>query len=1235
MNPNVARLRRKLAPYDSLDLIRAIAAFQLVPENGHRLWRLEVAAGIAASRPISRSDVQVTPHRCRAILASSELAQLLSGIEDPPPNPFTQTLTLPEGAYVLFPGLDDGILYLLARLLEVFSDGCGVNARLRRLAISTLAISDAIARSAELPKGLEIDTSESREISAPSGASFEKLKRVVSFAEEELRALLEPLGCSLEDIVPLVQDLGTSDFNGEHDSNPAVRRPLVRAGNDYVVATPHALLGGLREAILEILSKDNLRHPFVEQFRRFDFDAVARSLGWLGIGPPREVDYGPVGSQITEASFQFDADKLLHLLLLTDTLEDYSSEDPRKPWETKPVWPLVEDQLKNFDERIASTETWVGEVLHVVGIEGYGRRSYLGLSHTSSRCLTTTIDGDSLETIALLEGGQPLVLWQYARAGERLRSQAKVLAFSALDEFDAYLSSQRSFYFSDESRPNHVAISPEGGRLLREKAQAQRDFHGVWIPWERRFRQVTLAYSESGFPLYFVWEDPSRQVALLLEAFSLLIWIVAPSAAKAGADRLRHVQFCELLAYWIWQFKPGLQRLISTLAAGSANLTIVVSIEDSDDWGEPASKTADGEPLAYSISDDGELIFQINHAARLRFVGPDNAGERAVAQIMIHALNALAASRGAADDVLLSREEIDNLIETYAPLGLKKKLLLLNQNANPQLLVGDLPRYRVVQISERESLLDELGNHLASQEWWRGGVAVSSDTRTTLLRDDVVSFFSSELVRLVASLNPSGLLEALVRYNESIVRESAERRLLTPTELACFGRDEGRLKKIREYISDLNQTALPSRFLIEYVTAQPPAGSRLLNIGVYDRLIALAAEIEHWGALSDAIRYRVSDPTITMLSSKRLGVERAEFEASIHEFSRAHYEEEFEGAATSFHRFWSPSDTAGPSKPSLVASLDPAAKEEFGLSLTELLNFLRATIQVGMNQEGEPKIARLEEFRTKVQLELNWQQTEISQALDQFSSRPRADFLRPPAPHTKEDVYPWRFNRALSYLRRPLLIRAGDAGEEIIWGVRHVHQAGEYLMSLCLEGRLKARTLQMKRVIGGIQQQSAEAFNDRVAELFPQKRFVVKTRVKKIGKLRLTGTPGEVLGDIDVLVADLKRKRLLAIETKDLEMARTPTELANELEATFAEGGKHRSSLDRHLQRIRWLKKNKVETLKWLGLDRGSPSSWKAGGLIVTDAVLMTPYLRRCPLPVLSFRHLQQIVQALQPIPNA
>src|SRR5438874_3661302 len=146
----------------------------------------------------------------------------------------------------------------------------------------------------------------------------------------------------------------------------------------------------------------------------------------------------------------------------------------------------------------------------------------------------------------------------------------------------------------------------------------------------------------------------------------------------------------------------------------------------------------------------------------------------------------------------------------------------------------------------------------------------------------------------------------------------------------------------------------------------------------------------------------------------------------------------------------------------------------------------------------------------------------------------------------------------------------------------------------------------MKRLISELQRQESQEFNDRVANLFEMvDGAVVRKRVTKVGGLRISRNQQEPLGDIDVLVADRARRRLLSVETKDLAVARTPSELANEMKSTFAVGGSITSAADRHLERTAWLRQHMETVLAWLGLEDDA-GPWSVDHLIVVNQELFS-----------------------------
>ncbi len=68
-------------------------------------------------------------------------------------------------------------------------------------------------------------------------------------------------------------------------------------------------------------------------------------------------------------------------------------------------------------------------------------------------------------------------------------------------------------------------------------------------------------------------------------------------------------------------------------------------------------------------------------------------------------------------------------------------------------------------------------------------------------------------------------------------------------------------------------------------------------------------------------------------------------------------------------------------------------------------------------------------------------------------------------------------------------------------------------------------------------------------------------------------------------------------------------------------GGK-KSVIEHHQKRVQWAREHLGQILTWLELPQSS--KWKVEPLIVTKQRLLTPYLQRSPIPILSFDELRE-----------
>ena len=479
-----------------------------------------------------------------------------------------------------------------------------------------------------------------------------------------------------------------------------------------------------------------------------------------------------------------------------------------------------------------------------------------------------------------------------------------------------------------------------------------------------------------------------------------------------------------------------------------------------------------------------------------------------------------------------------------------------------------------------------------------------------------VSYYYHELQKLVASLSPKGLLEWLLARTEAAVRRARIEQVVTPTRLACYSSEPKMIEEMVKQYPKLADVALANRFLIEYVTAQPPRRLRRISLGVYDRMLALAHLITSFGVESDMIQYELHNYGFKILPSGRLGANRDENERAHAAFRRIFAAGEIRRATRSFDRHFV-THRKEPLKPDLIDQMDPATKIEFGYAASELLDLVRETGEIGEEISHVVCCLPRDDFVSRLSNRLGWPKERVFNVIESLSLGPRTEFLSPGPPFRKEDTYPWRFNRSLSYVRRPFLLRTREGVQEILWGPRHLFNAAAYFVWLCA-GRLKAQSKEMRQLMGEFHRRDGEQFNDSVADLFEQHvRLTVRRRVKKVGKLRgATGLPGE----IDVLVADSTRCVLLVIECKDLSVARMPHELRNELVEFFlGEQGK-KSFIQKHTEKVTWVRANLSSVLEWMKL---APSpKWRVEDILVVDQELLTPFLVKSKARVTPFAEL-------------
>lgn len=1224
LSRQISTAAESLGPFDRLDLSQRVGAVQLMPENAANVLRLELAASILSTLPSARDLASISDRRWRRWLEAAPLGDpRVRRAEDPACNPFTETVVFFGGSYTVLPGAAERSAAQLQTLLRAIFIGDQASAALSRefhrsahdLALAALTLSNGCTAKAGLRRDEQATTLPTDEIAQPNGERRLKLRDAVRFSSTALKALFSPLGLDVKALSPLTIDAGTAIASAVTtlDDLPVYQRPILRIDDSYVLIAPGSLPAALTHAILSMASEYGELAAVAERFRDTAFHSVDRALSQLGC---TRLD-GPQASSnpefpATRALYSIDSDKVLELLLLTDPLENFDPTTIFGDWSLGGLSERVQDAIRALEDRMAKSQNAPNGVLALVAVASPERTLFIGLSE-SRFARPLLMSAEDLDVIAHTAPRHRLLLWQYAKASQRLREYATVHRFDPLDEFAVWKGNGYTYYMSDERRPTGILIAPGSAIDMRIEARDALDIHGV--PAANRHSTVeVIRFDKPDVPIYMPRPGSVATCSLTVEGLPLTLWIEATRTPddRRFEDLMRGL--VDLIAYWIWQFEPHLRGTLDRLAERLDPMVIEVDVVESETWfAEQTASPESHEVLDIERRDRGlKLTFREGTSALLR--GGDNAGEREIVRRLLRALHDRRRDAAGIDD-RPSEDLIARALDEYAPIGLKKKFFMIGGEAAAVLDDSDLPRYRPLQHAVRDEWRDREQELLDRLELPLG--PITPEQRVPTLHALVEEYFN-RFEQLVATLNPEGLLEALVAHGERLIQRQEHELRLTPTRVACFGNLQQVVDELQRDGTILATTAIAHRFVTEYVVARPPSGVRPISLEAYDELIALAAILIGWGLDSDTIYYGLADPQLTALGSGRLGYSTSDYEAAVEGYAGRARTEQITRSSAAFSSMFETRSDPPTNPPIPVAEFDAATAAEFGISITQIAEFLGALSEIGADQPGPAKRFPEPEVRQRLTPLLQWSEVELDAAFSLLTLAPRADFLDPPSGFDPRDLYPWVFNRRLSYLCRPLLRRDNGGGApELLWGTRALSRAGEYLFRRSIEGRLKGRSEELRSLQGRITNHSGEEFNDRVAEAYEDVQgLAVRRRVTSIAGQRIEREPGEPLGDIDVLVADPSSKELLLVETKDFSTARTPAEFSNEEK-------KLRKALRTHGERSTWLRAHLRDALQWLDIDDSAASKWRVKQLVVVSSELFTPGLRKLPVPVITLAKLR------------
>lgn len=1210
-------------PYDPIDMLAKVAVLQLYPENASQAIRLEALAHAINCAHYQPGKPKLSRHKLSQILNTPPLGKgYIQSQEDPASNAFTEAFTFFGGSYIVFPGQVSEATFILKNLNHAiflskkftpYKDFCN---KIYAMNLGLLAISDIMARGMGLERNM-LPVMKSRSIYVPN--DIDQKTTLVTFTLEELEELLDSVKLDYEAIEPFLQDFGllTSDSYSFQNS-PLHSRPLIRFEDKIIVSEPWMLLATLRQHILLAAKEFNLLDLLFSEYKATVLFSICSSLHRLGY---RETGYEfeqpKLGIETQESVWKLDTDKALYVAAVFDDFRDYVGYEVFEDQVGRSQGEIIDDQLANVEQKLYNDTINLGGIFYLIVQVGIGRSTIMGLNFAKLRrkAIVTVFSASELNILSVLFPSDRFLLYKFAKAQQAIRDSTKVIAWSALDEFSIYRDNHFSYYLSDDARPALITISPGSEIGIVKEYLEKVDIHAVRSHRSQGWFEVENYYRHQSCPIYTPINFNSLEFSLIVELPKITIWITA-DIDREQDDRLSETRssfaFVDLISYWLWQFDSFCPGCFSEIEFDDPiHFKVIINKENGVD------ELNRNIPLvSIGLPSSNKMEIYISFEAVSKINTSDNLGELDIVGYVLRGFSDLLMKYGLIEQAGKILDQLHYFIDLEKSFPHKKKILSIDPSINPTMLPGNPIEFRKIQGADISNVLDEEGEYIKGEFQLTSGPIPNS--LHVIILNKIVEYLFKKLASIIDEQNQEYLLDFLVTHYEAIVFERSNRRITIPTQLACFSTSQELVDQLVQEIPNIDDAAISCRFLIEYIVARPPSGEKPISFEVYDQLMALSSEIIARANQSDMAKYRLFDFAFAFLESGRLGFNRNEFNSKVRSFQNHRSLDEIGKAGDNFHRWWKEKPEVDPKDlPIEVKELNQAFEAEFGIIFSDLTFFVselgNLSVDLGATQYKTMEYSALVDQLSKI---LDWGQEKTIQIINFLSLEPREEFLNPPEPFLRTDVYPWRMSRGLSYTRRPLLIVMKNEQKTVCWGVRHLFASSEYLLQATISGRLQDRynSKEMQEFIGKNSTNKGEEFNKRVFEACASvPGAITRKKVKGISGKRI-GYPNNDLGDIDVLAFFPTKQIIAVIECKDLEVARNAVEMSHELEALFTGNGKKESTVKRHIKRSEWIKDNLSSVLRYVGIPDNK--KWKVEPILVMGNEMMTSAFHKPTIPL-------------------
>lgn len=1211
--------------YDTTVLTCLIGALQLYIRNHERNVRLEYLLGkVLASRNTRLTrPMPVYQEFKEAVEAFEEYGYM----EDPLTGTFSDNVVYSEGNAIVFPGQYGDLTGLLNQLMEAIFT---MEHRLPEEFVSDvrsashllLSLSNSAAKRLKIERNL-FEENDLDHILVPDFDLLNQMVKAMRTKLALLAAYCEKTGLNYEVLQEFIISGQEPDLqDDEIAARLLATKPLLVDGVYIVLVNP----GGVVPALTDFVFRHATKHQCAAELARImnirQLDLAARALlhtGWRSLALRLPVEGAIAGTK--EQIFAFDVNKLAYICFVEDDVpksvegNDFSISGRRQP---APVTHVA--RVSQVKAHLNEQPACVGKEVFCLFIRGeITPGSYWAAPATEGYSIGLTLS--ELEAIAYSKGTNMLTLYKFAECFLRTRGVTRMfMTDGVLDAFEIYLYNKGSLLPVNDERPlgGMMVLPPGISGDYKRTVHRQIDAHAVPIRYDSNLAFAKVIRYRTYAPIY-VDREHSERLSIVIEDFPIPVWIIDVSQTEFGE------QVAEAIAFWLHKMRGALQQLLNVPTLPSVE--IMVAIDPAVERTRYVYEAVDQSQIKVDYQQIQEGIqLTIPYAFLHLIKEADNRADRLLMYYALEGLQTYIQTHG--QEPLFSAADMTALVDHALQPAHAKMLLLLDPMDNPCFDVANLPRMQYLSNPDISWVLDNLVSYLPVGRIVPAKVGPLAEKKE--LVNEIVDGLAAMLAHHINEYDGTTLLEWLIKLNERCIRNKEFKEIQVPAKIACFSDYQTEIDRILDEEADLTTTSHAVRTLIEFVSVLQPQGKKQPNMDDVDMLLAFTNQLTEWGATNEAMYLGIYEPEIGLLPSGRIGTSK-DFEAEcLRPYAVAKTEAELFGYAEQFTYNYSPATAQREQSYVTKAhqeALDQAFEQELCVAFSRLNLMVHILAFRGFEQQVSCTAVtgtQIREILAKAQVPIPFNEEEIVAMLTLLTMVPRSLIMLPPTDgdYTQQDVFTWRYNRRLGYLRRPFVTVQKEGESVYLFGFRHLVASMRNMEFLLYTGQYPqfVKGGALDTWLGTIQHAKGKPFRNQAAAWFKQQPGlrVIDHEItpKHLGC-------DKSFGDIDVLVIDDVEKIIYPVECKNITGAKNILEIKQELDEYLGRKPDDKKALVyKHVRRHEWLVANQTA----LGAFVENPADYQIKSLVMTADEMALTYLkgRTIPMDILSFAVLRK-----------